>query len=277
MNQSVTTISVTLILLFTCCYANSQSSSLRLGARSMGMANTSACLSDEWSILNNVGGLSGVKEFSTAVTYHAYPGFDAFDRMAAVVAMPTRIGVAGFSVYRFGSDIYNEQILSGGFSNKFGIASLGLKINYIQYRAEGFGQSNAVSVSFGGIAEFSKSVLVGAHIHNINQPKLSDEAEDRIPTYLTIGIAFKPNENFIMTTEVEKDLDHDPIIRGGVEYVIHKKLFARTGFNLNPEAAFAGLGFRHRKFLINYAIQYQYELGVSHQATLGLALKKKTT
>lgn len=274
MNRFIRNIGVTLILLFTFCHANSQSSSLRLGARVMGMANASACLGDEWSILNNVGGLSSVEDFSASFTYHSYPGFEAFDRMAAVIALPTKIGVAGVSVYRFGSEIYNEQILSAGFSNKFGIASLGFKVNYIQYQADGFGTSTGVSLSFGGIAEFTKTIQIGAHIHNINQPKLTREGDDRLPTFLTIGFAFKPSDNFTLTSEVEKDLDHDPTVRGGIEYVIHKKVFARTGFNINPEAAFAGLGFRHRKFMIDYAFQYQNEAGISHQASLGLKLKK---
>jgi hypothetical protein len=239
-----------------------------MGARSMAMGNTSSCLKDEWSLFNNVGGLWNVNEASAAFTYLSYPDFDAFDRMATVVSIPVGFGVSSFGVYRFGSDVYNEHVLSAGYGNKIGIAGLGIKINYIQYQAEGFGTSQIVTVSFGGIAELTKTLHIGAYINNINQPALSEVTKERVPTYLALGLGFQISEKVLVITEVEKDLEHEPVIRGGIEYKVTKKFSARTGMNLNPEAAFGGFGFHHKRFVFNYAFQYHRELTSGHQASV---------
>ncbi|MDZ7646337.1 MAG: hypothetical protein U5K54_03660 [Cytophagales bacterium] len=73
-----------------------------------------------------------------------------------------------------------------GFGNKFGIASLGVKANYIQYQADGFGTYGAVSIDFGGLAELTDQLSIGAYITNLNQAKLNtDYGAENIsdPTY----------------------------------------------------------------------------------------------
>src|SRR5688572_29659364 len=171
------------------------------------MANASSCLQDEWAIFNNIGGLSGVKNFTVAPSYDVHPTMLAFNRQAALVAVPTKFGVAGVGLYRFGDDLYNEQLISCGFSNRFGIASLGVKLNYIQYHAEGFGNKGVFSVSFGGIAQLTEHLCVGAHIVNINQPDIStSDVNEKLPTTLIIGIALKPSEKIILISELEKEI-----------------------------------------------------------------------
>src|SRR5690606_13724781 len=115
-------------------------------------------------------------------SYHARPQLPGANRMAVVVASPVRTGTAAVGVYRMGSSLYNEQMISGGYSNKFGLASLGVKVNYIQYNAEGFGSKGVTTISMGGIASLTPTVKVGAHITNINQAKLSGDEEERVPT-----------------------------------------------------------------------------------------------
>jgi hypothetical protein len=80
-------------------------------------------------------------------------------------------GVTSVGAFRFGDDLYNEQMVSLGFGNKFGIASLGVKANYIQYQADGFGTYGAVSIDFGGLAELTDQLSIGAYITNLNQAK----------------------------------------------------------------------------------------------------------
>src|SRR5690606_20338041 len=113
-----------------------QSASLQCGARARGMGNVSACLGDVWSMTNNVAGLTEVEHAAAAASRHAIPAFPSFNRMAAVFGLPIASGAGGLSAFRFGDDLYDEQVLSLGYANVFGLASLGIKGNYIQYRAE---------------------------------------------------------------------------------------------------------------------------------------------
>lgn len=246
-----------------------------MGARVMGLGNAGACIGDEWAVVNTIGGLSKIEEVTVAASQYAIPSFTPFNRLAATMAIPIKIGVVGTSFFRVGDDIYNEQVISLGYSNQFGLASIGLKANYIQYHAEGFGTATAFTVSFGGIAEITPKLSIGATVDNINQPKLSDNSEERIPARFRIGTLINLSEKALAIMELEKASENSPVVKGGLEYVLHKRFTARTGFNLNPQSAFGGLGFKLKKFKIDYAFQFQEQLGTAHQASIVINLKKK--
>ncbi len=258
------------VMIMSCQYfAYAQSSSMLIGARAAGMGYASSCLSDEWAIFNNIGALARLENIKTGFTYDAQPSFAPFNKAAAVVTVPLSIGVAGIGIYRFGDKLYNEQVFSTGFSSTFGLASLGLKVNYIQYNVDGFGRKGVFSVSLGGVAELTPQLFVGAHIVNINQPELSTLDDERLPTLLIAGILFKASDKVILSTELEKDLDYPLTWKTGMECVIQKKFIARTGFNVSPAAGFLGLGFKPRKFTLDYSYQYRFNHGARHQATVG--------
>ncbi len=263
---------VSLLLLLVAVKTTAQSASTIIGARSASMGNASSTLIDEWSLFNNIGGLAKVNETIVAFSLEAKPALPGSSRMAASFSTPLKIGALGVGVFKFGDKLYSEQIITTGFSNKFGIASLGLKLNYIQYRAEGFGTKSALSISFGGIAEITDQLSIGAYIQNLNQPKLTND--ERVPVRLAAGLSFKPTEQILIITEIEKDIEHDPTVKAGMEYCILKKVFGRTGFNLNPEAAFFGVGFKGWRLKFDYAIQYSNTLNFAHQASASYRIEK---
>jgi hypothetical protein len=257
------------ILLVVAYQSIAQSAMNSVGARAMALGYASSTLRDEWSIHNNVSGLAKVDGPSSGFTYETNPSLPSFNRMAALFVMPVKkIGVAGAGLYRFGDALYNEQIISAGFANTMGLASLGIKVNYVQYHTESFGNKQAFTVSFGGIAELTPQLLVGAHIVNVNQPELSEQTREKIPTLLVLGLGFLPSEKLLLTSEVEKDIDHNVCWKGGIEYKVQRKFIARTGFNLHPQAGFAGLSFKPKKFQLDYAFHYHMNLSAIHQATI---------
>ncbi|HZX74230.1 MAG TPA: hypothetical protein VFE57_07415 [Cyclobacteriaceae bacterium] len=243
-----------------------QSVSTLMGARAAGISYTSSVLKDEWSLFNNVGGLAGIEKINTSFAVDLHPTLLGANRMAATFSAPIKLGVVGVGFFRFGDNLYSEQMISTGYGNQFGIASLGLKVNYIQYRSEAYGTKSAVTINFGGVADITPQLSVGAYITNINQPKLSAQGE-RLPTKLVAGLGFKPVEKLLLVTEIEKDLDYEAMWKGGAEYVIHKKIFIRTGFNVHPNASFFGIGFQTWKLKIDYALQYSNALNFAHHAS----------
>lgn len=236
------------------------------------MGYASAALFDVWGTFNNPAGQSKLQSTAFGFTYDYHPMPSGANRTAFVAAVPVPIGVITGGIYRFGDELYNEQLISAGFASKFGLASLGAQINYVQYSATGFGTKGVVSVNLGGIAQLTPHLLVGAYVINLNQPEIS--AEEKLPTKLVAGLGIKPIEKVFIGIEVEKDLDFDPSWKMGLEYAFHKKFIARTGYNLRPNIGFFGLGFKTKKFLIDYAIQYNVQLGLSHQATIGYQFAK---
>ncbi|HEX5168363.1 MAG TPA: hypothetical protein VFW11_04270 [Cyclobacteriaceae bacterium] len=264
------------IALFVCAHYCSigQSVSTLMGSRANALAYSSACLQDEWSLFNNVAGLSKVEQPSLSTAYDWQPSLPIGNRMAAGLCLPTKIGVAGIGFFRFGDALYNEQILSGGFANQFGLASIGAKINYIQYNAEGFGRKGVVTVSLGGIAELTPTLKVGAYIININQPVLSKDEKEKIPTTLVTGVAFTPTEKVMIAAQIEKDIEYQFAWKAALEYKPFKKASFRTGFNVHPGTAFFGMGFQSKKFRLDYALQYSVVTGTGHQASIVYHFKK---
>ena len=246
-----------------------------MGARAQAMGYASACLFDTWALHNNIAGLSKIKRATGAFSYHAIPSAKFFNRIAAGFSLPVKPGAAGVGVFRFGDDLYNEQVLSAGFANSFGLASLGFKVNYLQYRAEGFDPHTAFTVDFGGIATLTPQLSFGAYVVNINQPRINRLTGERIPTRLMAGIAFSPSETLIVAAEIEKDLYRDAVLKAGFEYLAFKKVSFRSGFNLGPQAGFVGLGFKTRRFQIDYSVQGSHAFGVSHEATVTCEFKSR--
>jgi hypothetical protein len=104
-----------------------------MGARAASVGYSSSTLTDEWSIFNNVAGLAKVTTIVAAFSYDVQPTFKPFNKAAATFSYPINIGVAGLGLFRFGDNLYNEQLLTLGYSSTFGLASLGVRLNYIQY------------------------------------------------------------------------------------------------------------------------------------------------
>lgn len=239
------------------------------------MGNISTCLSDVWSITGNPSGLAQLRHTTFGATYHAIPSFQPFNRGAAVFAMPVASGAGGISAFRFGDDLYNEHVLSAAYANTFGLASLGIKLNYIQYRGKGMESRTALTVSFGGIARLTPELSFGGHITNINQPVINDLTGEKVPTRIAAGISFTPSDRFMVSSEIEKDIRLPPVIRTGLEYQIFSKVSFRTGFNLRPGSAFFGIGFKVRRLQLDYAMQSNQAFGLGHQATMVCRLKSQ--
>jgi hypothetical protein len=236
------------------------------------MGYATATLFDAWGLFNNPAASAKLNHAAAGFTYDLHPSPIGANRTAAVFALPVPVGVVSAGIYRFGDDLYNEQVITASFASKFGLASLGAQVNYTQYQAEGFGNKSVASINLGGIAELTPQLTVGAYIINLNQPKIS--GEEKLPTKLVAGLGFKPVENLFIAAEIEKDLDVDPSWKMGLEYAFHKKFSARTGYNLHPNTGFFGLGFKTRKFAIDYAVQYNVSLSLSHQASVGYQFGK---
>lgn len=242
-----------------------------IGARANGLANSTACVADAWAIFNNPAGLAKTKDVVAVFTQILHPRLPAFNATAAAVAIPFKAGVTAIGLYRTGDDLYSEQILAAGYANTLGLASLGAKIHVVQYRAEGFGSAHKVTLSLGGIAQLTPAFSIGAHILNINQPGFS-KSDERLPTVMTLGIAYKFSSYVWATTEIQKDLDYAPTWKTGLEYEAHKKVIFRTGFSLKPNTASFGVGFRPGKLGIDYAIAHNPAMGSQHQASVRYTL-----
>lgn len=246
-----------------------------MSARAAGMGFASSTLIDEWSLFNNPGSLGSQSAMSASAAYEVRTRLQNANRMAFAFTAPAKWGVWAMGAFRFGDNLYNEHLVSAGFGNKFGIATLGIKANYIQYRAEGFQTYGTFSLDFGGVVEFTDQLSVGAYITNLTQSTLKTEGTtETLPTRLTTGITYKPNPTLVITTELDKDIEYKPTWRTGIEYTHQEKFFARTGFSLNPNNGYFGLGAKRKRLQADYAVILNALIGASHHVSVTYRITK---
>ena len=88
------------------------------GARSKGIGNSNTALADEWSLFNNVGGISGVKDGICFFSYDHYSSGIGFDYVGAGAIQPIQIGNIGLSFLKFGGNIFSESTISLVYGNQ---------------------------------------------------------------------------------------------------------------------------------------------------------------
>ena len=262
-----------LLSCFNFSFLNAQSGDYQVGPSGAGMGYTNATISDAWLMFNNVGGLGKDQSFRAGFLFENSFLLEGLNRMGLTLIFPFSWGNIGGSIYRFGDDLYNEQVLSLGYGNQLGIASLGIRLNYLQYYIETLGSKGTLILDFGGIAQISDKFYFGAYVVNISQGKI-DEAEP-LPTILRAGVSYRPLEHIAVNIEAEKDIDYKPRIKWGFSYEFFEKLTVRTGLNTNPFASFFGLGFAASKISVDYAFSHHPPLGYSHQLGAIYLIKSK--
>lgn len=266
------------VSLFTMQICLSQTSVLQTTAINEALGNTSATLSNYGSVFSNVAGLAEIKEVNIAASYKVIPNALWQNTMSASSAVPIKFGTVGLGFTRLGDDIFNQQVISIGFANRFGIASIGIKANYLQYSIEGFNNKSVPFFDFGGIVELTPQLFIGAYIINLTQSKLSTFQNERFPTIIDAGLSFRPTEKLMINVEVEQDIDFSPTFKAGIGYSPIKNLSLRTGINTSPNRQYFGLGFIPNNILlhIDYSLSNDSHLGISHQMSISYGIKKKT-
>lgn len=245
------------------------------GGRSMGMGNSHTTLADAWSVFNNIGALADIKESQVAFSYDHRMQLNELSTLAALVAIKKDNLAIGFGVSQFGDKDFSQSQAGIGIAQRMGIASLGLKVNYFQTHTDGFGTAGSVVLEFGGLAEISPVLFFGAHVYNPTMASYGGDSPEKLPTIVKAGISYRPGEKVIANLEAEKDILLPPQLKIGLEYSLLQRLWLRVGFNNNPERVFYGIGFRPKRFHIDYAMTQHHRLGFTHHFSFSYLFVKK--
>jgi hypothetical protein len=234
------------------------------GGRSMGMGNANVTIGDVWSIFNNIGGLAKTENTQATFSYDHRLNLDELTTLAAGAVIKGKNKAFGLGISSFGSELYSQNQIGFGFSNQLGIASLGIKVNYLQTSIEGFGSGGAAIIEFGGVAELTPELFFGAHVYNVSRAKYGKNSDDRLPTTVKAGLSYRPTSKVLVNLEAEKDILLDPMLKMGLEYNLMDRVWTRVGMNTQPNKFFFGIGFRPKRFHIDYALTQHPNLGNTH-------------
>ena len=271
------------------------------GARAAALGNASVALPGEvWSMGNNVAGLGEIQQ--PTVGFYAENRYfsPALNVGALTVALPLgrfvgpakavdaggaaappaapRVwaprGVVAFEAQRFGGALYNETRLGFGYGYRLGQISLGGRLDVLQVRIEGLGSRRVAMGTLGGQIEVVPQRLsFGASLYNLTQTRLASYQDERVPTVLRAGLAYRPTRQVLLLVETEKDVERAANFKAGLEYRPVPALVARLGLASATEQVSAGVGVQTGAFQLDYAAAFQQALGFSHHLSVGKTLR----
>jgi hypothetical protein len=261
-------------LLLLCLTASSQSGKFPMGARNAALGGASVTISDQWSVFNNVGALGLLNGDFAFTSYQNRFGISELSTMGAGYVKDFGNSAAGIGIYRFGDEFFSEQRVNVAFGHQLDRVSLGASVDYLQYNISTVGSRGVVIFEFGGVAELTKQLSFGAHIFNVNQAKLVEGTQERVPTVMKAGLTYRPSDDLLFNIETEKDLDFDEVFKAGLEYRIVQKVFVRTGFRTAPFNGSFGVGFHPKQFQFDYAFGNDTNLGAIHELSISYQFKR---
>ncbi len=233
------------------------------GARGLAMGNAATAFQDINSIFSNQAGLVHLENPSAVLFTEQRFALAEIRSVAAGFAYPTKSGTFGLNINYFGFEDYNEQKIGMAYARKlFSKLSLGAQINYINFRIPEYGNKGFVSFDIGLQSQILKDVTLAFHLSNPIAQQIVDD--ENLPTVLKIGGAYSPSKKVILLLEVEKDIDFDTRVKGGIEYKMIEAFALRVGFGSNPSSFSFGAGYVIKeKFKIDIGTSYHQILGFS--------------
>ena len=153
---------------------------------------------------------------------------------------------------------------------------MGVQLSYLLLRIAGeYGSKSALSGTIGLFAKLSNSVEFGFRLINPNRAPLAKEQDERFPTQLTFGIAYRLSKKVSLFTELAKETAAAASINTGIEYEIQNALAIRMGYSSLPATTSFGFGFAFRRWRVDLASIFMGEIGLTSSIGMTYSFPKK--
>ncbi|MBN1340025.1 MAG: hypothetical protein JXA03_11920 [Bacteroidales bacterium] len=208
-----------------------QGEEIRMG-KSGGLAGSAVAVPGFWAVSDNVAGLAELADPTGGVFFGNRFGIRELSAGAVAVAFPSPAGVAGALYSHEGFSLWNRQniglVLARKLSSRI---DAGLRLDYQSITfGEGYGKSECLSFSAGGITKISEKLFLGAQLINPYGLYLREEAGGEIIPSLRMGMMYAFSGQLFCTLEAEKPSGFKPSVKGGMDYSLSDLASVRIGF-----------------------------------------------
>lgn len=255
------------------------------GGRAQALGNASATLSGEvWAVANNPAGLGSLTRPTAGVFLENRYLIPSLNVAAAALALPLGLveppaaglparashGVLGLEAQRWGGALYNETQVGAAYGYRLGVVSIGGRLDVRQVSFQDLGSRRVLAVSLGGQADIlPQRLTLGVHLSNLTQARLASYQDERVPTVLRVGLAYRPGKQVLLLAEAEKDVERAAGVKAGLEYQPVPAVAVRLGYASLSQQATGGVGLRAGDFQFDYAAGWHSALGLSQYFSVG--------
>jgi hypothetical protein len=246
------------------------------GARPIGMGGAFVAIADNaWAIIFNPAGLTQLGGDEIAAFYSPQPfGMTELSLASFALVHPTSYGEVGFSVNRFGFDLYREVSGILSYANSYrDIFSFGINLTYNSLAIKNYGSTSTIGVDIGILTTVTRGLHWGFFAANVNVPSIG-QAKEKLPQLFASGLSFRPADGLLLGLDVIKDVRYPALLRGGLEYKVVDPVSLRVGVGNNPTKFSSGLGIHYSFVHFDYAMTTHPDLGLSHHFSVAVDLNE---
>ena len=250
--------------------SHAQAAHFPTGAANAGMAGVSVTSENLWATFNNPAMLARIGQVQAGVNYENRFLVRDLGISSISAVLPTRPGVFGLAFNQFGTNLYNQSFLGLAYGRSFGERfQAGVRLDARHTRlAEHYGQRTDLSFALGFGANLTNDLTLAAALFNPIRIKAANDFDEKLPAIYRVGLAYRIENNLIVTVEAEKDIRYKPSLRTGVQYKYKEIAALRAGIGTNPLNHSFGFGFNFGSFIFDIAAVRHEVLGYSPQASL---------
>jgi len=246
------------------------------GARQGAMGGSGVILNDVWSAYHNQAGLAGLKGLSAGLYYSSVFNEPDLRETAFSFAFPTeKYGSAGVNYSYSGNSFSNFSRFGFAYSKQLGKrVSAGIQIDYFLFSQMNYGNTGVALGEVGLIAQPVDHLFVGAHVFNPWRATYN-YIDESLETIFKLGAGYYFSDRVVFMVEAEKEIDHDLLVRAGMEYQLFKGLYLRAGAAFNPVKYSFGLGYNFKGIGIDLSYISHETLGYYMQFGLSFTIENK--
>lgn len=240
------------------------------GSRAYAMGEAVAALSGGGIILGNP---ASVKTPEYLSSYSFLPEVAGLNRMAFAAHWRAGAVVLDAGVQRLGDLTASMDRLHAGLASQIGNSSLGIRVNFDQYKAI-FQQTDFnCSLSAGLITRLGPTFSFGAWLDNLSLSS-NTVTENFRPLKMEAGVCLEVTKMLRTLVSVNYQINQFPILRMGMEYTISKKIDLRLGQSTFPTGIYSGFGFHYWNVYVDVAASWRQHEGPVFQATARYTIPK---
>lgn len=238
-------------------------SALGQSARSLGMANASSGLKNEWAVFHNAAGLAWHdRSFTCASALNHYFLKELTLKNAAAGWIKNGKALA-LSLAQSGDYRLKISKVAALYGQRFGESfSMGGSMTYEELAfSKEYGKKNILYFSFGFLVALSPADHFAFNIENPGRQTIDARTKEKLETSIVSSYTHEFSGLFTGTAEIDKKLGSDVNFKLGFEYWFKRVIAFRAGYELAFHRSCFGLTFVQKKLNLDVAFSYERKLG----------------